>query len=419
MSIQQRFEQARQAYAEWGVDVDAALSALNDVQISLHCWQGDDVGGFETPDSSLSGGGIQVTGNYPGKARNIGELRQDLEKALSLIPGKHRLNLHAIYGDFEGRRVDRDQVEPKHFRSWVDWADQNGLALDFNATCFSHPLAASGYTLSNADPSVREFWIEHAKRCREIAAGFGKALRKRSVHNLWIPDGAKDHVVARHAARERLLDSLDEVYSLQLDPRNLGDAVECKLFGIGSEAFVVGSHEFYMGYALSRKLMLCLDMGHFHPTESVADKVSSLLLYLPELLIHVSRGVRWDSDHVVVLSDDLRALMQEIVRADALGKVNIALDYFDAEMNRVGAWVVGSRATLKAILEALLEPAAVARSYEAKGQAFGRLATLEEAKNLPLGDVWDYYCQAKGVPSGKAWVAEVEEYENSVLSKRG
>ncbi len=418
MSIQQRFEQAKQAYAEWGVDVDAALAVLNDVQISLHCWQGDDVGGFETPDSSLSGGGIQVTGNYPGKARNIDELRGDLEKAYSLIPGQHRLNLHAIYGDFEGKKIDRDQVEPKHFRSWVDWARVNGLALDFNATCFSHPLASSGYTLSNADPSVREFWVEHAKRCREIGAGFGKALKQRSNHNLWIPDGAKDNVVSRYATRERLLGSLDEIYSLQLDSRNLGDAVECKLFGIGSEAFVVGSHEFYMGYALSRKLMLCLDMGHFHPTESVADKVSSLLLYLPELLIHVSRGVRWDSDHVVTLGDDLRALMQEIVRSDALGKVNIALDYFDAEMNRVGAWVIGSRATLKAILEALLEPAVIARKYETKGQAFGRLAVLEEAKNLPLSDVWDYFCDAKGVPVGKDWIGAVEDYEKSVQSKR-
>jgi len=418
MDIEQKFESAKQAYAEWGVDVDAALAVLGNVQVSLHCWQGDDVGGFETPDAELSGGGIQVTGNYPGKARSIEELRADLEEAYSLIPGRHRLNLHAIYGDFQGTKVERNQIELRHYQSWVDWAREKGLALDFNATCFSHPLAASGATLSHADRGVRDFWIEHVKRCREIAAGFGRALGQRSVHNLWIPDGAKDHIVGRYAARERLLESLDEIYALKLETENLGDAVESKLFGIGSEAFVAGSHEFYMGYAISRNLMLCLDMGHFHPTESVADKVSSLLLYLPKLLIHVSRGIRWDSDHVVILGDDIRALMQEIVRADALGRVNIALDFFDAEMNRVGAWVIGARATLRAVLEALLEPIGVAREYEASSQAFGRLAALEEAKHLPVGDVWEYYCASNSVPTGRAWIQEIERYEKTVLSHR-
>jgi L-rhamnose isomerase len=417
-NIEKAFEEACERYAEWGVDAKAAIKELEKVHISLHCWQGDDVGGFEQPDSELSGGGIQVTGNYPGKARNIGELRKDLEKAYSLIPGKHRLNLHAIYGEFGGKKVDRDAVEPKHFSGWVEWANNQEIALDFNATCFSHPLAESGFTLSDADPSVRAFWVEHVKRCREIAAGFGKATGSRAVHNLWIPDGCKDNPVGRLAARERLIESLDKIYNLKLDSKNLGDAVECKLFGIGSEAFVVGSHEFYMGYALSRKLMVCLDMGHFHPTEGIADKVSALLPFMPELLLHVSRGVRWDSDHVVTFNDDIRNLMQEIVRAKALSRVNIALDYFDASMNRVGAWVIGSRAALKALLEALLEPTALLIAEEGKGHAFERLAILEEAKALPLGAVWDYFCAQKGVPVGKKWLDSVGKYETDVQSKR-
>jgi L-rhamnose isomerase len=417
--IQSAYEAACERYSQWGVNVQEALAKLDGVSLSLHCWQGDDVGGFENPDSSLSGGGIQVTGNYPGKARNVDELRRDLEKAYELLPGKHRLNLHAIYGEFGGAKVDRNEIRKEHFAGWVEWARANNLGLDFNATCFSHPLAADGYTLSHRDMVAREFWVEHVRRCRKIAAWMGSELGSPSVHNLWIPDGSKDNPVDRLGARERLKGSLYDIFVDEYPADQLKDAVECKLFGIGSEAFVVGSHEFYMSWALKNKKMVCLDMGHFHPTEYVSDKVSSLLPFFPEILLHVSRGVRWDSDHVVVFGDELRALAQEVVRADALSRVHFALDYFDAEMNRVGAWVTGARAALKALLSALLEPTSMLKGFESEGKFFERLALLEECRNMPFGAVWDYHCMRKGVPAGSDWIGEVQAYEAGTQARRG
>jgi len=418
MTIEQSFALARERYAEHGADVDAALSTLATVSLSIHCWQGDDVGGFERPDASLSGGGIQVTGNYPGRARNVGELHMDLEKALSLLPGRHRVNLHAMYGEFGGKRVDRDQVEPAHYRGWVEWAKQKGLKLDFNPTLFSHPKAADGWTLSHPDEGVRAFWVEHVRRCRAIAAYLGRELGSPCIHNLWIPDGAKDLVADRWTARRLLRQALDAIFVTAYPANEMRDSLESKLFGIGSEAFVVGSHEFYLGYALAKGKMICLDLGHFHPTESIADKVSAILQFSNELLLHLSRGLRWDSDHVVTLNDEVQAVMAEVVRGDALRRVHLALDYFDASMNRVGAWVIGGRATLKALLAALLEPREELRAAEAAGDNFARLALLEEMKTLPLGAVWDYHCHQSGVPAGSGWWRDIHAYEADVLSKR-
>lgn len=401
---------AVETYAELGVDVEAALIQLESTPISMHCWQGDDVAGFENQDGGL-GGGLAVTGNHPGKARNIDELRADLDKAFSLVPGSHRLNLHACYGDFGNAKVDRDAIEPAHFSSWIQWCKERGLGLDFNPTLFSHPLASDGYTLSHPDTAVRAFWIEHVRRCREIAATIGDELWT-CVDNLWIPDGAKEPPIDRLAFRQRLLESLDAIFATEYSSEQTVDAVESKLFGIGSEAFVVGSHEFYMGYAQSRGLTVCLDMGHFHPTENVSDKVSSLALFFDHLLFHVSRGLRWDSDHVVLFTDEVRALMQEIVRSDVLDRAFLALDYFDASINRVAAWVLGMRSTQIALLEALLEPRL--RLQEAHG--FARLALQEEAKTMPLGVVWDEFCQRAGVPT--RWTDEVAVYEREVLLAR-
>jgi L-rhamnose isomerase len=417
--IQKAYEVARERYSGFGVDTEAALKTLVKVPLSLHCWQGDDVGGFERPAATLSGGGIQVTGNYPGKARTIDELRKDLKHAFGLIPGHHRLNLHAIYGEFGGKLVDRDQITPDHFRGWMEWGMQHELKLDFNSTYFSHPKADSGFTLSHQDPSIREFWIEHGRRCREISAAMGRAQGEPAVHNLWIPDGSKDIPVDRWTPRVHLRNSLDKIFEKPLPPDQMRDAVESKLFGIGSESYVVGSHEFYMGYALSRKKIVCLDMGHFHPTELVADKVSSLLQFFDEVLLHVSRGVRWDSDHVVLFNDDVKQLAEEIIRSDALHRVRIALDYFDASMNRIGAWVLGARSTQKALLAALLEPRAKFRAAENAGDYFARLALLEEARLLPLGAVWDYFCLSNEVPSGEEWIADIHHYEKEFLSNRG
>ena len=407
------YEYAKEQYAEIGVDVDRALEKLKTIALSVHCWQGDDVGGFETPDAALSGGGIQVTGNYPGKARNQEELKKDLTKMYSLVPGKHRLNLHASYGDFQGEKIDRDQIEVKHFQSWADWGKDNGIKLDFNGTFFSHPLAEDGFTLSSKNRDVRNFWIEHAKRAREITAFFGKEQGSPSVHNLWVPDGAKDNVVCRMDHRTILKDSLDEIYSVDYSDKEIKDAVECKLFGIGSESYVVGSHEFYMGYALTRNKLLCLDMGHFHPTESIADKISSVYQYLDEILLHVSRPVRWDSDHVVTLNDDIYALMQELVRSGKIDNTYMGLDFFDATLNRLGAWVVGARASLKGLLYALLEPYARLKSYEEEGNNFGRLALLEESKTKPFGIVWDQYCREAGTLTDREMIGEVLAYEKA------
>jgi len=416
--IMESYRLAKDIYAEFGVDVDLAMGQLDKVSISLHCWQVDDVSGFEHPDSSLDGGGIQVTGNYPGRARNIDEMRQDMEKVYALIPGSHRLNLHAIYGDFGNKYVDRNEIQPSHFQSWVEWARGMNIGLDFNCTCFSHPKAESGYTLSSKDKAIRNFWIEHVKRCREVSNFIGSQLGSKCVHNIWIPDGSKDITVDRYRYRSILRDALDEVLRKEYPAEHMVDTLESKLFGIGSESFVVGSHEFYLGYAIANNRMMCIDIGHFHPTESCADKVSALFQFQNELLFHVTRGIRWDSDHIVILDDPVRALMQEIVWAGKLDNVLIALDFFDASVNRIGAYVTGTRATQKALLLALLDPVAKLREFEDNGQYFERLALLEEAKSLPFGAVWDYYCLKKETPVGMNWIAEVEKYEKDILLKR-
>jgi len=416
--IEQARHLARSRYAELGVDTQAALDRLARVAVSLHCWQGDDVAGFETPDAKLSGGGIQVTGNYPGRARTPEELRADLDAALSVIPGTHRLNLHAIYGEFGGRRVERNEIGPEHFAGWLDWARERKMGMDINPTFFSHPKAADGFTLSHPDEGVRRFWIEHGIACRRIGAHFGRELGTPCVTNVWVPDGYKDTPIDRAAPRRRLKDSLDAVFAEPLDPAHNLDSIEGKLFGIGSESYVVGSHEFYLAYALTSGKLLCLDTGHFHPTEQVADKVSACLTFLDEMLLHVSRGVRWDSDHVVTLNDDIVALAAELVRNDYLERVHVGLDYFDASINRVAAWVIGTRAFLQALLRAMLEPTDRLREMELEGDYTGRLALLEELKSLPFGAVWDYHCLKSGVPVGPAWLDEVRRYERDVLSNR-
>jgi L-rhamnose isomerase len=415
-SIQQSFILAKERYAGLSVDVNRALKTLASIPISLHCWQGDDVGGFENFGGTL-GGGLVATGNYPGKARTPDELRADLDKALSLIPGKHRLNLHAFYGEFGGKRIDRDEIQPRHFKNWIAWAKENRMGMDFNPTCFSHPKAADGFTLSHRNKAIRQFWIEHCIRCREIGASIGRALGTPAVTNVWIPDGYKDTPADRVGPRARLLESLDAVFKKPISPKFNLDAVEPKLFGIGSESYVVGSHEFYLGYAVSRKKLLTLDAGHYHPTEGISDKISSVMQYLPEILLHVSRGVRWDSDHVVILNDDLLAIAREIAANGYLRRVHIGLDYFDASINRVAAWTIGTRNMLRALLIALLEPPDI-KAAEISGDHTARLVLQEEARTLPFAAVWDYYCKSKGVPVGDAWLAEVKRYERDVLSKR-
>jgi L-rhamnose isomerase len=415
--VQQAYTAAKDRYAELGVNVDAALERLASVPISLHCWQGDDVSGFETSGPGL-GGGLAATGNYPGKARTADELRSDAEKALSLIPGRHRFNLHAFYGEFAGRPVDRDRIEPEHFTGWIEWAKRLGIGLDFNPTFFSHPKARDNFTLSHRDSAVRAFWIDHGIACRRIGAAIGQALGKTCVTNLWIPDGMKDTPVDRASPRERLIESLDAIFKERIDPARNLDAVEGKLFGIGVESYTVGSHEFYFGYACSRGKLLTLDTGHYHPTETVADKISAVLMYLPQILLHVSRGVRWDSDHVVVLNDDLEALGHELVRGDCLARTRIGLDYFDASINRIAAWTIGTRNMIKALLKGLLEPSDTLQVYEASGDYTARLALQEELKTLPVGAVWDYYCLSAGVPVGSSWLSEVKQYEREVLSRR-
>ncbi|MCB0170978.1 MAG: L-rhamnose isomerase [Anaerolineae bacterium] len=408
---------ARDRYAGFGIDTDQAVAVLAQIPISLHCWQGDDVGGFEDPEAGLSGG-IMATGNYPGKARTAAELRQDLDKAYSLIPGRHRLNLHAIYLEAD-RKIPRNEIRPEHFAGWVAWAKENNHGIDFNPTCFSHPLAADGFTLSHQDEGIRQFWIEHCMASRRIGAYFGRELGTPCVTNVWIPDGMKDTPVDRLAPRQRLREALDAVFAETLDPAHNLDAVECKLFGLGSESYVVGSHEFYMGYAIANQTLLCLDAGHFHPTEVISDKISSILTYVDEILLHVSRGVRWDSDHVVTLTDELQAIAQEIVRGNYLNRVHIGLDFFDASINRIAAWTIGTRNALRALLLALLEPIDLLRDLENSGDYTGRLALLEELKGLPFGAVWDYHCLQQDVPIGVSFMDEIRAYESDVLSQRG
>lgn len=412
------YSSARQAYADLQVDTEAALAKLATIPISIHCWQGDDVGGFERAGATLSGGGIQSTGNYPGKARTLDELRSDLDQVLALVPGKHRLNLHAIYGDFGGQEIDRDAIQPEHFQSWIDWAKTRGLGLDFNPSYFSHPLANDGATLTHRDGKVRQFWIDHGIACRKIGAEMGRQLGTPAITSVWIPDGSKDLPADRKGPRLMLEESLDAIFAEPLDFQHNRDAVESKLFGIGSESYVPGSHEFYMGYAVKNQKVLCLDAGHFHPTETLADKISSTLQFIPEIILHVSRGVRWDSDHVVLLDDPTRATMEEIVRGDFLDRTHIGLDFFDASINRIAAWTIGTRATIKALLAALLEPIAELRQLEANGDYTSRLAILEETKTLPFGAIWNEYCRRQNVPVGRAWLAEMKAYESRVLSSR-
>jgi L-rhamnose isomerase len=417
--IEKAYGIAQEIYDEAGVNTEEALRKLDLVSLSLPCWQGDDVTGFERSESRGEKGGIQITGSYPGRARSVEELRMDLEKAYSFIPGSHRLSLHSIYGEFGDKPVARDEMSPEHFEGWVNWSHQNKVGLDFNATCFSHPLAASGFTLSHEDSHIRKFWMAHVQRCREISARIGRQLMNPCIHNLWIPDGMKDMPVDRWTPRSRLKEALDEIYDVEYPEKEMKDSLEPKLFGIGSESYVVGSYEFYYGYAQSRGKMICLDSGHFHPTESLADKVSAILLFFNEIMFHLSRGIRWDSDHIVIQNDEIQNIAEEIVICEQLKQVHIGLDFFDASLNRVGAWVIGARATLKSFLKALLLPLGKLRSVEKKGDFFVRLALREEAKTYPLGAVWDYYCLLKDTPPRDLWIKDIERYESEVLNRRG
>ncbi|GAE91457.1 L-rhamnose isomerase [Gracilibacillus boraciitolerans JCM 21714] len=418
MSVKENFENAKAQYEKWGgVSVEDVFQKLKQVPISIHCWQGDDIGGFEETDQELSGG-IEVTGNYPGKATTPEELRSDLEKALSLIPGKHKINLHAIYAETDGKFVDRNELEPQHFEKWVNWAKEHGLGLDFNPTLFSHPKAKDGFTLAHPDKEVRDFWIQHCIQSRKIGAYFGEELGQPALTNIWIPDGYKDIPSDRLTPRKRLKESLDEIFAADVDETLNVDAVESKLFGIGSEAYVVGSHEFYMGYALKNNKLCLLDTGHYHPTEMVSNKISAMLLFNDRIALHVSRPVRWDSDHVIILDDELREIGLEIVRNDALDKVMIGLDFFDASINRVAAWTIGTRNMIKSLLYALLMPNDHLKKLQEEGNFTDRLALLEEFKTYPFGAIWDYYCEQMGVPVQEKWLDEVKEYERNVLSKR-
>ncbi|MBO5147262.1 MAG: L-rhamnose isomerase [Clostridia bacterium] len=414
--VKESYELAKKRYAEYGIDTDKVLETLKNIPISMHCWQGDDVIGFENPDGELTGG-IQTTGNYPGKATTPEQLRADIEKALSLIPGKHRINLHAIYGDFEGN-VERDKIEPKHFAKWVEWAKKNNVGLDFNPTCFSHPMSADGMTISHPDKEVRDFWIRHCKASREIAAYFGKELGTPAVTNFWFPDGMKDITVDKYGPRKRMMEGLDEIFSVEYPKEYTLDAFESKVFGIGAEAYTVGSNEFCVGYAVSRGKLVCLDAGHYHPTEVISDKLSAVFCYADEVLLHVSRPIRWDSDHVIVLDDELKNIAAELVRNGFVNRTHIGLDFFDASINRIAAWVIGMRNMQKALLIALLEPTADLVAAEQKFDFTTRLATLEEIKTLPFGAVWDYFCEINNVPVGGEWLKEVRKYEEEVLLKR-
>lgn len=414
--VKKRYAEAKEKYASIGVDTDAVLKKLADVKISMHCWQGDDVKGFLTPDGELTGG-IMATGNYPGAAHTPDQLRQDLEKAYSLIPGKHKLNLHAIYLDTD-ETVDLNEIEPKHFEKWVEWAKKQGVGLDFNPTFFSHPMMKDGMTLAHPDKAVREYWIEHGKRARKIAEYMGKEIGQTCIDNFWMPDGMKDNPIDRLAPRKRMMESLDAIFAEEINEEYTQDAVESKLFGLGAEAYTVGSHEFYMGYGLTRDKLICLDAGHFHPTEVISNKLSSLALFSKGIMLHVSRPVRWDSDHVVIMDDELQEIGKELVRNDLLGKTNIGLDFFDATINRIAAWVIGTRNTQKALLKAMLEPIAELKETELAFDFTKRLAYTEELKDFPYADVWNYFCESNNVPVGMEWYEEVMKYEKDVMLKR-
>lgn len=414
--VLQRYESAKKTYKKIGVDTDEAIKKISNIKISLHCWQGDDVKGFLS-NGELSGG-IQSTGNYPYRARNVQELRQDIEKVLSLLPGKFKVNLHSTYLD-TNETVTLDKIEPRHYESWVKWAKKVGVGLDFNPTCFSHPLAAEGFTLSSPNDEIRNFWIEHCKRARKIGEYFGKELGEPAVTNIWIPDGMKDIPYNRTYYRERLKDALDQIFEEKIDPKYNIDALESKLFGIGLESYTVGSNEFYLGYAAKNNIALTLDSGHFHPTEYISDKISAVLLFVPHLLLHVSRPVRWDSDHVVILDDELNEIAHSLVRTNLIEKTSIGLDFFDGSINRIAAWVIGTRSTLKALLKAYLEPTEYLKKIELDGNYTDRLAIIEELKAFPFGDVFDYYCELNGVPTGLDALKEIHSYEKNVLAKRG
>ncbi|MEK3721322.1 L-rhamnose isomerase [Paenibacillus sp. FSL H8-0034] len=416
-NVQANYELAKELYAAHGINVDQVLEQLEKVKISMHCWQGDDVKGFLNRDQDLTGG-ISVTGNYPGAAQSPAQLRADLEKAFSLIPGKHKVNLHAIYADTD-EKVELNELEPKHFQKWVDWCKEQGLGLDFNPTCFSHEKSKDGFTLSHSDPEIRQFWIDHCKASRKIGAFFGEQLGQTCVTNVWVPDGYKDVPADRMAPRQRLKSALDEVFAEELNPAHNLDAIESKLFGLGSEAYVVGSHEFYMGYGIQNNKLICLDAGHFHPTEVISNKLSSLALFTDGILLHVSRPMRWDSDHVVTLDDELIEIGRELVRGNLLEKTHIGLDFFDGSINRVAAWVIGTRNTIKALMRAMLDPVEALKKAELEGDYTTRLALTEEFKSYPFGAIWDYYCASKGVPVREEWLAEVKSYEQEVLLKRG
>lgn len=413
--IEQAYSEASERYAGLGVDTEKVLADMDKVSLSLHCWQADDVTGFENRGGSLTGG-IQVTGNHPGRARNIDEVREDILQALSYIPGNHRLSLHEIYGDFGGKPVDRDEVEPCHFRSWMEWAAEHGLKLDFNSTSFSHPKSGN-LTLASPDEGIRKFWVEHTRRCRLISEEIGRFQGDPCMMNIWIHDGSKEVPASRMKYRQILKKSLDEIFAQKYD--HMKDCIEAKLFGIGLENYTVGSYDFYLGYGVKNGKIVTLDTGHFHLTESIADKISSLLLFTPEIMLHVSRPVRWDSDHVVILNDDIADLAREVIRCKALDRVHIGLDYFDATINRVGAYVTGSRATLKAFLMAMLEPSSMLEKFEAEDRGFERLALQEELKSMPWGAVWDMYCLKKGVPAGTDYIGDVHRYGQEVAARRG
>jgi L-rhamnose isomerase len=417
-NIEKAYQLAKEQYAGYGIDTDAVIEKMNEVVISLHCWQTDDVGGFEKPDSELGGGGIQVTGNYPGKAKSIQQMREDLDKVMSLLPGKQRLNLHAIYGEFGGKLVDRNEIDVEHFQGWIDWAKERGMGLDFNATCFSHPKADDGFTLSSKNEDNRKFWVEHVKRCRKISAEMGKQLGTPTVHNTWIPDGSKDIPIDRNGHRALLKKSLDEALAIDYPKEHMKDAVESKLFGIGGESMTVGSHDFYLSYAVKNNKLICLDNGHFHPTEQIGDKISACLQFVDEVLLHVTRPIRWDSDHVVTLNDEIQLIASEIIRNDFLSRVKIGLDFFDASINRIGAYVVGTRAAQQAFLIAMLEPTDKLKALEEDGKNFERLAMLEVLKTRAFGAVWDYYCLKNNVPAGDEFISEIQKYEQDVLLKR-
>lgn len=422
-NIEQGYAAAREMYLEFGVDTEAVLEQLRKMELSMHCWQGDDVTGLESSGGGVSGG-IMATGQYPGKPRNGDELRQDIDQAMRLLPGKQRLNLHASYAELDGEKIDRDRYETRHFYNWIDWAAERRLGIDFNPTCFGHPKAASDLTLSHPDAGIRRFWIDHCLASRKIAADIGKKLGSAVANNIWVPDGMKDMPADRSLYRQLLRSSLDEILKERISGEYLVDAVECKLFGVGVESYTVGSHEFYMGYVTSavaagrENLLLTLDMGHFHPTETISDKISALLLFLPRLLIHVSRGVKWDSDHIVISDDNVSDVMREIKRADAFERVLIATDFFDGSINRVAAWVIGVRATQKAILAALLEPTDLLRRAEQENRYTDRLALMDEARSLPAAAVWHQFCLQENVPVASDYLQEIKTYEKEILSQR-